>query len=379
MWRGPWSIVDAAWLDWNDAMTSSKIEKIRAAVAEEAAEWFVANDTGPLDAGESAALIAWLKTSPMHVEEFLRAAVIARDLGAAGAGLGAIEDLIVRAQSEDGQAVPRWWSRTSASVRSPPRWRTAMIAVAAIGVISLGVLWLSKLGLFADRSAASGITALNFSTRHGEQQTQRLPDNSVLHINTDSAIAVRYSRTERIVVLESGEADFEVAHESARTFRVFAGPAVATAHGTQFDVRLTRDLTVITVIEGRVGVGRSGIPGGTSVGLEQIPRSVELYANQQISVSQAESPSAPISVDAHRSTAWLRKQIVFDHQPLDQVAAEYNRYAAKPIEITTPELGKLEISGTVSTEDSEEFVAFLRSLEGVRVEVTTTRILVSKN
>lgn len=360
-------------------MTSSKSEKIRAAVAEEAAEWLVANDTGPLDAAESAALIAWLKASPMHVEEFLRAAAIARDLGAAAAGLGAPNDLIARAQAEDSRPVQRWWSRAFAAVQNPPRWQTATVTVAAIGVISLGVLWLSKLGLVVDRSAASGITALEFATRHGEQQTQWLPDNSVLHINTDTKIKVRYSKTERIVVLESGEADFEVAHESNRVFRVFAGPAVAIAHGTQFDVRLTHDLAVVTVIEGRVGVGRSEISQGSSVGDEQMRKPLELYANQQISVSKDESPLAPISVDAHRSTAWLHKQIVFDHQPLEQVAAEFNRYAEKPIEISTPELGKLEISGTISTEDSEEFVAFLRSLEGVRVEVTTTRILVSKN
>ncbi len=338
----------------------------------------MANDEGPLDAGESAALIAWLKASPMHVEEFLRAAGIARDLGAAGAALGAAEDLIARAEAEGGEPVQRWWLRAFPAVQRPPRWQPAMVTVAAIGLISLGAFWLSKLGLVADRSAASGLTELHFATRHGEQQTQRLPDNSVLHINTDTAIAVRYSKTGRIVVLESGEADFEVAHESDRVFTVFAGSAVAIAHGTQFDVRLTHDLAVVTVVEGRVGVGRSEISQGTGVGHEQMPAPVELYANQQIRISKEEPPSAPISVDAHRSTAWLHKRIAFDHQPLEQVAAEFNRYADKPIEITTPELGKLEISGTISTEDSEEFVAFLRSLEGVRVEVTKTRILVSK-
>ena len=60
-------------------MTSND-EKVRAAIAEQAGEWFVANDEGPLDARDSAALAAWLKTSPVHVEEFLGVSVIARDL-----------------------------------------------------------------------------------------------------------------------------------------------------------------------------------------------------------------------------------------------------------------------------------------------------------
>ena len=61
---------------------------------------------------------------------------------------------------------------------------------------------------------------------------------------------------------------------------------------------------------------------------------------------------------------------MFEHEPLERVASEFNRYAAKPIEIATPALRKLEISGVFATDDTEAFIAFLRSLKGVRVEVT---------
>ena len=44
----------------------SNEEQVRAAIAEQAADWLVANDEG-LDAAESAALAAWLKASPVHV------------------------------------------------------------------------------------------------------------------------------------------------------------------------------------------------------------------------------------------------------------------------------------------------------------------------
>ena len=67
---------------------------------------------------------------------------------------------------------------------------------------------------------------------------RRLADGSVLYLNTDTAVTIRYSRTERLVVLKSGQAGFEVAHDPNRPFRVFAGPAEAVAHGTEFDVRL---------------------------------------------------------------------------------------------------------------------------------------------
>jgi transmembrane sensor len=89
-------------------------------------------------------------------------------------------------------------------------------------------------------------------------------------------------------------------------------------------------------------------------------------------------PATPMTVDAQRTTSWLHRQINFDRVPLGRVAAEFNRYAPKPVEITTARLRDLEISGVFSTDDTEEFIAFLRSLEGVRVEITATRILVSQ-
>jgi ferric-dicitrate binding protein FerR (iron transport regulator) len=106
---------------------------------------------------------------------------------------------------------------------------------------------------------------------------------------------------------------------------------------------------------------------------------VELHADQQISVAQGVWPAAPIAVDAHRTTSWLRHQIMFDHEPLSLVATEFNRYASKPIEITTPALRDLKISGVFTTDDIDGFIGFLRSLEGVHVDVTATRIRVSRD
>jgi len=60
-------------------------DRVRAAIAEQAGEWFVANEEAPLDTRDSAALAAWLRASPAHIEEFLGVSAIARDLKAAGA------------------------------------------------------------------------------------------------------------------------------------------------------------------------------------------------------------------------------------------------------------------------------------------------------
>jgi transmembrane sensor len=360
----------------------SNEEKVRAAIAEQAGEWFVANEEGPLDARDSAALAAWLKTSPVHVEEFLGVSAIARDLKEAGTDSEySLEAILARARAEDDIAIQSLRTRLIGAVHDTPsrRWLAAGAAMAACAVLSLGLLLRWNLQPI-QHSTPEGISALRFETRHGEQLSRRLADGSVLHLNTDSAVTIRYGKSERLVMLTAGQADFEVAHEPDRAFRVLAGSAEVIDVGTKFDVRLEQDSTVVTVVEGWVAVG----PSSTSEELgarsqSQAPRLIQLGANQQIRVTQGTWPAAPVAIDAQSATAWLRREIVFDHEPLERVAAEYNRYTPKPIEIVTPALRSLQISGVFATDDTEAFIAFLRRLKGVRVEVTPTQIRVSRD
>lgn len=359
---------------------TSEDEQVRAGIAEQASEWFVTNDEAPLGAQQSEALVAWLRASPVHVEEFLGVAAVARDLHAVGTDPEcSVEALLARAQAEETTSVQSLRSRVFAALRDRPslRWQSAVIAAAAAGVVGLGLLlWHFRLAGPVPGEAS----VQHFATRHGEQQTYRLADNSLLHLNTDSAVTVRYGQKERLIVLTSGEADFEVSHEPQRAFRVLAGPAAVVDIGTKFAVRLRPDSALVTVIDGRVAVEPSATTGrdGSGASPDHPTRSVELGANQQVSVAEGEWPARPINVDAERATAWLHRQIAFDHEPLGRVAAEFNRYVAKRIEITAPALRDLEVSGVFSTDDPEEFLAFLRSLEGVQVEVTPTQIRVSQ-
>ncbi|MGO8939288.1 MAG: FecR family protein [Mycobacterium sp.] len=353
----------------------SNEEKVRAAIAEQAGEWFVANDEGPLDERDSAALAAWLKTSPVHVEEFLGVSTIARDLKEARTDPEySLEAVLARARAEDDPTVRPLWPRVFDAVRGTPSrgWLPAAAAMAACAVLSLGVFLAWNGRPIEHPPVATGTAALHFETRHGEQLSRRLADNSVLHLNTDSAVTIQYGKNERLVTLTSGQADFEVAHEPDRAFRVIAGSAEVVDLGTKFDVRLEHDSTVVTVVEGRVAVG-------TNSNQNRPRQFVELGANQQIRVAVGEWPARPMAVDAQHTTAWLRGEIVFDQEPLERVAAEFNRYAPTPVEIATPALRNLQISGVFVTDDTEAFIAFLRSLQGVRVEVTAAQIRVSQD
>jgi len=354
---------------------------LRNLVAQQAADWFVANRE-EVAGQEREDFAAWLRTSPVHVEEYLAFAAMSQDLRAACADWAdSIDTLVAEARDTDD---PRPLTLWPGMPEPPPRrgfsfpWRALAASLVGLGLLSVAMLAWRGIKPAHEALTVDDAMTLRFATVHGEELTRHLPDGSVLHLNTDSAATVRYSKSERAIILTSGEADFEVAHELGRPFRVFAGSAEAVDLGTQFDVRLDRGSTVVTVLEGRVAVGRVAMPHETAT--PNAPTQfVELTANQQIRVAQGTWPAAPVAVDAQRTGSWLRHQISFEHEPLGQVASEFNRYTSKPIVIDTPGLRDLEISGVFATDDIDAFVAFLRSLDGVHVEVTATRIRVTRD
>jgi transmembrane sensor len=348
-------------------------ERVRNLIAQEAADWFVANRAG-LSTKERQTFATWINASPIHVEEYLALSAIAGDLReACEDSQGDLEGLVARARLDEVSPVQPLWQRVGKRIRGagPSQWPSAVFALAVFALLSVGLLAWWQFTRSRHSGGGGNIAALHFTTAHGEQQTYHLADNSVLHLNTDSAVAIRYDGKNRLIELTAGEAEFEVARETGRPFRVLAGSVEARAIGTEFDVRRLPGATVVTVVAGRVAVGSSSSTNHSGF--------VQLAAGQQIRVAGGELPDPPLAVDARQATAWLHRQIVFEREPLELVASEFNRYTARPIEIMTPRLRSLEISGIFATDDTEAFLAFLRSLDGVRVEVTATQIRVSQD
>ena len=168
----------------------------------------------------------------------------------------------------------------------------------------------------------------------------------------------------------------EVVHDPERPLEVFAGNAEITDIGTKFDVYVQDSSTRVTVLEGQVNV-HAASHLGFRVPEASAPLEALLGAGEQVQVVHGEV-GATMRVDAQNATAWMRGQIAFEHQPLSDVVAEFNRYNRTPIEIATPGLRSFEISGVFAQDDTESFIAFLRSLDGVEVQVTEDRIRVSR-
>lgn len=228
------------------------------------------------------------------------------------------------------------------------RWVSAAAAAIVVGAVAAGLYFNSR--------------PERLETSIGEQRSVRLEDGSLLTLNTASTVELRFERDHRRVNLLAGEALFSVAHDAARPFDVISGETTARAVGTRFNVDRRESGTTVTVVEGKVAVFM------TAAGTPEGARDTRLLEAGEQLTSAANQSGEVARADAKTAIAWTERKLVFERRPLAEVAAEFNRYNRRIIEIRGEELRHREVTGVFQADDPDSFLAFLARLPGVSVE-----------
>jgi transmembrane sensor len=214
-----------------------------------------------------------------------------------------------------------------------------------------------------------------FETAVGEHRDVKLGDGSTIQLGARSSLSVTMSERYRTVVLNSGEAAFSVAHDTARPFNVMAGNGMITAVGTAFNVRRRDDdQVVVTVTEGVVQVTPNVVdPKGELPALgasAASPRQQRLERGQQISYGEDGKLSSMQTVDDNAVT-WHDGRLHYRQEPLRNIVPDINRYSRKPIVLGDRAAGDLLFTGTVFERDIDEWIDNLGSIYPL-LEVTQT-------
>ncbi|MFA5262590.1 MAG: FecR domain-containing protein [Opitutaceae bacterium] len=185
-----------------------------------------------------------------------------------------------------------------------------------------------------------------------------LKDGTVVDLNSNSRVQVRFSERERHVTLGAGEAHFQVAHNTARPFIVTAGGVSVRAVGTAFNVRLTGDKVDVIVTEGKVEVDREDAPSPRAAPILPL-----LVAGERIQISPGINHAlrveevAPAAV--HALLAWQDRMTSFTDVPLREMVARINRCNSTQLALEDPELGERKIGGVIALNQVDAFVRLL--------------------
>lgn len=250
-------------------------------VREQAVDWVLRGEAGPLSDHDGEKLDAWLASDPAHRLEYERARLLFRDAG---------EALI--ADSD----------HTKKQLRAGRGKSIVAVAVVLVTLCAGFILADGFVFLRADIQSATN-----------EIHLHRLPDGSTVHLNANTALLEAINDAGRNVTILTGEAYFEVTPDPLRPFIVKAGAGQVEVLGTAFNVNRSGGWTEVTVTENRVMVIGQGAE-------------VILKPGERVSYDEDGRLSSVAQVPTEMEVPWRSGRLIFEDRQLPKVLEEIGRH-----------------------------------------------------
>lgn len=295
--------------------------KRRDAIAKEAAGWFASWQAGSID---EQAFEHWRGSDPAHALAYARVTATWEAMG-----------------------------RNDGAVETTPLTRRRLVG----GGVAGAVLLAAGTGIFATRAYAWE----GASTGVGETRKLRLPDNSMIALNTDTALYWRFSSAKRELWLDRGEVALDLQPGPDARFRTRHDGAALT--GGRFNARLQDDALDLIVFRG----------GAFPADSARHPTGLQAKPHHRLSFAGGVPVVKPVSSNAAEAAlAWQSGDIVFFDTPLSEAIAEYNRYLLRKIVVDDSSVGAIRVGGRFVSSDPADFLKAISTSLGVRVQKTAT-------
>lgn len=183
-----------------------------------------------------------------------------------------------------------------------------------------------------------------YRTSRGEQRTVTLEDSTKVTLGGQTTLIAYLTPRWRKIVLEQGEALFQVADDPRRPFEVDAEDTHVTDLGTTFDVRRYRDGQVLVgVTEGAVAVKKCGDPSSSAMSKVPLrsraePLTIRVVKGTMVSLDALGSLGLLYPVHAEDVTAWRSGSLIYRDAPLERIIEDLQRNSMWRIDLE-PDVG----------------------------------------
>lgn len=297
--------------------------------------------TGEATSAEREAVDQWAALDPRNAAELRRLAAVVRPAPAGDWSTDA--------------AWERVSSRLDESTVVPLLSRRRVLALAATVILSAGAA-------LAWRAMDTSVEhpAQVVATAAGELDTLTLPDGSRVELAPGSRVEVAagYGEAMRTVTL-TGEAWFDVRHDTERPFRVHAAGTITEDLGTTFTVRAREGEPVRVVL----------VTGKASFQREGAAAAVELDPGDVVQLGGADAaPRVERGVDVLRLVSWREGRLDFRDATVREVLVELGRWHAIEFRLGDSALASRRITHVFTAGDLGDALEVLSLSLGVRAE-----------
>jgi transmembrane sensor len=208
-----------------------------------------------------------------------------------------------------------------------------------------------------------------YIARGNARPVLHLADGTRIQLNADTQVRTDVTKMQRSVMLEHGEAYFDVVHDAQRPFVVIAGNRRITDLGTKFSVRRDGDDVKVIVKEGRVRVDI--IDGSKAAPVYAAGGNVVVAKSDETLVANASAQALDDQL------SWRTDMLEFHQETLADAAAQFNRYNQRQI-VVEGAARDIRIGGSFRADNVDVFVLLVRNALGLKVERGDEKIVISE-
>jgi transmembrane sensor len=292
--------------------------------------------------------LAWTQQDARHLETFERVNELAARLGSL--------DRVSR------QSLINAFGRPAAPKRT---WVPLASAASLAAVMLAGAIY------FGWMRFETSVSTQVYNSAVAQNRNFTLSDGTQVALGAASTMTAQLSSGQRRIDLKSGEAFFQVVHDTSRPFVVAAGDVSVRDIGTAFDVRRTGERVTIAVTEGRVEILDTHLKPG------EAQRTLEVTAGQMVSYDPATSSMTVGNIAPEQATAWRNDRLEFIDEPLSVVIANVNRYSTQPLHIADTDLAGLSYTGSIRTDSIDNWLGALPRVFPLRVNRQAGQVILS--
>jgi transmembrane sensor len=280
------------------------------------------------------------------------------------------------------RANARRWFRNNPMNWFAQQWQL----VATVTVVALlGAVW---------QLSSYGYRPGEYRTAIGEQRIVELADHSRITLDAATRIHVSFTNDARTVRMIEGQAQFSVAKDPSRPFKVIAGGRTIVAVGTVFTVEYVQQRMHVAMIEGKVAVFapassanavRSSSRGQRPLDVQEgavamLPAQQEtaeiyLVAGEELHVAHDGQMVITPKADLEVATAWREGKVIFRSTPLGEAVNRMNRYSHLQLQINDTSLAAQYVSGVFEAGDTRGFVSALERYFSVTADYSNPEIV----
>ncbi len=219
------------------------------------------------------------------------------------------------------------------------------------------------------------LRANEYQTELGQHQTITAKDGSVIVIAAKSHVFIDYSAAQRDIYLLSGEALFTVAKDKKRPFVVHNQGRTVQALGTIFNVRESKTVMEVAVLEGVVEVKAQPNVSNSQTKLQQV---TTLEAGQALHLDKLGSFSDTLTFEVSERMAWQNGRLNYINTHLANVIFDLKRYSELTIHIPDNQVASLGYTGSVIYDKVDDWLIALPYIFPVEVQRHGNTVVIAK-